>query len=91
MTFTDPWLASSLATLSFCSFLNAQQAVSLQAATVPRLVNYSGKARDVQGKANCGIVGATFAIYKDQYEGSPLWFETQNVEGVVWQLLVLLI
>jgi len=81
MTFADPRLAVSLATLSFCAFLNAQQAVSPQAATVPRLVNYSGKATDVQGKAICGIVGATFAIYKDQCEGAPLWSETQNVEG----------
>jgi len=46
---------------------------------VPRLVNYSGKALDAQGKALSGIAGVTFAIYKDQYEGSPLWLETQNV------------
>jgi hypothetical protein len=48
-------------------------------AIVPRLVNYSGKALDAQGKPLAGIAGVTFAIYKDQYEGSPLWLETQNV------------
>ena len=46
---------------------------------VPRLVNYSGKAFDAAGKPLAGIAGVTFAIYKDQYEGSPLWLETQNV------------
>lgn len=48
---------------------------------VPRLVNFSGKAIDAQGNALSGTVGATFANYKDQYEGSPLWLETQNVQA----------
>jgi hypothetical protein len=48
-------------------------------AVVPRLVNYSGRALDAQGRPISGIAGATFSIYKDQYEGSPLWLETQNV------------
>jgi hypothetical protein len=30
---------------------------------VPRLVNFSGKAMDAQGKAVSGVAGATFAIY----------------------------
>jgi hypothetical protein len=46
---------------------------------VPRLVNYSGKVLDAEGKPLAGIAGVTFAIYKDQSEGSPLWLETQNV------------
>jgi hypothetical protein len=46
---------------------------------VPRLVNYSGKVLDADAKPLSGIAGVTFAIYKDQYEGSPLWLETQNV------------
>jgi hypothetical protein len=44
-----------------------------------RLVNFSGKVANAQGKAISGIAGVTFAIYKDQYEGAPLWLETQNV------------
>lgn len=48
-------------------------------AIVPRLVNYSGKVLDAQGKPQPGIAGLTFSIYKDQYEGAPLWMETQNV------------
>jgi hypothetical protein len=35
---------------------------------------------DLQGKSISGrIAGVTFAISKDQYEGTPLWLETQNV------------
>jgi hypothetical protein len=66
----------------FCSFLTAQQpSASASSAVVPRLVNFSGRAIDAQGKIITGIAGATFAIYKDQYEGSPLWLETQNVQA----------
>ena len=66
----------------FCSFLNAQQpAVSASSAVVPRLVNFSARATDSEGKIISGIAGATFAIYKDQYEGSPLWFETENIQA----------
>jgi hypothetical protein len=36
---------------------------------VPRQVNFSGKAADAQDKAISGVAGATFSIYKDQYEG----------------------
>jgi hypothetical protein len=48
---------------------------------VPRLVNYSGKAVDAQGKTLTGVAGVTFAIYKDQTDGAPLWLETQNVQA----------
>jgi hypothetical protein len=48
---------------------------------VPRLVNYSGKALDAQGRPLSGIAGVTFSIYKDQYDGAPLWLETQNVQA----------
>jgi hypothetical protein len=80
MTLTHRLLAVSLAATLFCFFLNAQQTVSPQAATVPRLVNFSGKATDAQGKVVSGTAGVTLAIYKDQYEGVPLWTETQNVQ-----------
>jgi hypothetical protein len=48
---------------------------------VPRLMKYSGKAVDAQGKTFTGVVGITFAIYKDQTDGAPLWLETQNVQA----------
>jgi hypothetical protein len=68
--------------LLFCWAMNAQQTPSLTgAATVPRLVNYSAKATDAQGKVISGIAGATFAIYKEESGGSPLWLETQNIQA----------
>jgi endosialidase-like protein len=48
--------------------------------TVPRLVNFSGRAVDAQGKAITGTTGITFAIYSVQFEGAPLWLETQNIQ-----------
>jgi hypothetical protein len=66
--------------LSFCCVLGSAQTPSTSGATgVPQLVNFSGKASDVQGKPISGVAGATFAIYQQQYEGAPLWMETQNV------------
>src|SRR5450755_3179368 len=64
-------------------FLNAQQPApsATVAAVVPRLVNFSGRVVDAQGKPLSGIAGITFSIYKDQTDGSPLWMETQNVEA----------
>lgn len=62
--------------------LFAQQSASSSAAneaTVPGLVSFSGKLPDAQGKSTPGIAGITFAIYKDQEGGAPLWLETQNV------------
>src|SRR6266851_7437329 len=47
---------------------------------VPRLVKFAGVFKEEQGKARTGVVGVTFAIYKDQEGGAALWVETQNVE-----------
>jgi hypothetical protein len=69
-----------LAVLSACAQLGAQASLS-SSPVVPRLVNFSGKATDSQGKTVTGVVGATFAIYKDQFEGASLWIETQNVQA----------
>jgi hypothetical protein len=49
------------------------------AAPVTRLVKFSGVLRDASGQPRTGLVGITFAIYADQFEGSPLWMETHNV------------
>ena len=67
--------------LAFPLLLNAQQPVpSATAAVVPRLVNFSGRTIDAQGKPLPGIAGVTFTIYKGQYDGAPLWMETQSVQ-----------
>jgi hypothetical protein len=44
-------------------------------------VNFTGKTADAQGKLIAGIADVTFAIYKDQYEGAPLWLESQNIQA----------
>jgi hypothetical protein len=66
-------LSMLLVTLMLSFFASAQQTVTQSTPIVPRLVNFSGKAADTQGKAISGIAGVTFAIYKDQYDGAPLW------------------
>jgi trimeric autotransporter adhesin len=47
--------------------------------TVPHLVKFSGTVKDDAGHPRAGIAGITFALYKDQQGGAPLWMETQNV------------
>ena len=51
------------------------------AGNVPQLVKFSGLVRDDLGHVKTGMVGVTFAVYKDQDGGSPLWLETQNIEA----------
>ena len=64
--------AAVLVTVSF-----AQQASQL---TVPNLIRYGGELRDANGVALfSATVGVTFAIYKQQDGGAPIWIETQNV------------
>jgi len=69
---------SAIVALLLCSFLNAQQAEPQPKGVVPRLVHFSGKALDEQGKPLPGVTSIRFAIYKDQFEDAPLWVETQN-------------
>jgi trimeric autotransporter adhesin len=71
------WLCSLAAAQSVNSSQTLQP--SQASAVVPRLVNYSGKAIDAEGKIISGTAGATFAIYGEQSGGAPLWMETQNV------------
>jgi hypothetical protein len=58
-------------------------AASVPAASnvVPHVIRFSGTAKDDSGKPITGILGVTFALYKDEQGGAPLWLETQNVEA----------
>ena len=47
-------------------------------ASVLRLMKFSGALRDPAGNPRTGAAGLTFALYKDQQGGSPLWLETHN-------------
>ena len=49
-------------------------------ASVPRLISYSGIAKDADGRALTGLLGVTFALYEDETGGAPVWLETQNVQ-----------
>lgn len=73
------YLLVLVGTLSVLQWANAQEAVT--GTVVPTLVNFSGKATSADGKAISGMEGVTFAIYKDQSGGAPLWLETQNVQA----------
>src|SRR5271157_128031 len=45
---------------------------------VPRLIKFSGVAKDATGQRRSGVVGITFSIYAEQQGGATLWMETQN-------------
>lgn len=47
---------------------------------VPQVVNFSGALSDVNNKPLTGVIGVTFALYKDPQGGVPLWMETQSVQ-----------
>src|ERR1700689_2070176 len=75
---TTVWLTLCLLMIT-CTLPLVAQNSAVTGAVVPRLVNYSGRVVDVDGKPLAGIGGVTFSIYKDQYECSPLWLETQKL------------
>ena len=59
---------------------NTSAASTSTPAAVPRLVQFSGVARDTDGKPLTGTVGITFLLYRDQQGGAPLWMEVQNLQ-----------
>ena len=60
-----------------CSISWAQRPVG---ATVPNVVRYGGTLKDAQGALLPSTTeGVTFAIYRQQEGGAPIWIETQNV------------
>lgn len=69
--------------LSFVFQIQAQQvATSSNGPTaLPRLVRFSGTARDIDGNPLTGVVGITFALYSDESGGAALWLESQNVQA----------
>ena len=64
----------ALSTLLLVSIVSAQQAPTT---AVPNLIRYSGVLKDASPASTA--VGVTFAIYKQQEGGAPIWMETQNV------------
>jgi hypothetical protein len=67
-----------LSTLVFQVTLSFTQPA--QPTSVPNLIRYGGAVRNLDGVANSSAtLGITFAIYKQQEGGAPVWLETQNV------------
>ena len=50
---------------------------STQTAAVPHLVKFSGTVKNTSGQA---LTGITFALYREDQGGAPLWVETQSVQ-----------
>ena len=71
-------LAIALSTLLLISICSAQQTSTT---SVPNLIGYNGTLKDTQTTASIPstTLGVTFAIYKQQDGGAPVWQETQNV------------
>src|ERR1700690_3022324 len=47
-------------------------------ASVPNFIRYEGTLHDFRGATASTTVGVTFAIYKQQEGGAPVWMEIQN-------------
>jgi Chaperone of endosialidase len=81
-------LALILCLAGITSIATAQSAAGTPApstsqpsSVVPQLVRISGTLSDLNGKPLTGVQGVTFALYKDQQGGAPLWLETQSVRA----------
>ena len=61
------------------ALLSAQQSNTDGNPSIPHLIHFSGALKDVDGNPARGTVGVTFAFYKEEEGGAPLWMETQNV------------
>src|SRR5207249_5638378 len=48
--------------------------------TVPRLIAFNGVLKDRTDRPLKGVIGLSFALYKDQEGGAPLWTEIQNLQ-----------
>jgi hypothetical protein len=59
---------------------SAQEQAIAATSAVPKVVNYSGTLKDLDGKPLTGVTGVTFMLYKEAQGGAPLWMETQSVQ-----------
>jgi len=78
-------LATLIVTLCLlCAVTLSQQSTSTTSAAVsdnvPRLIPFNGTALDAAGRPIAHATGVTFALYKEQQGGAPLWIEVQNVQ-----------
>ncbi len=70
-------IALAFSTLFLVSICSAQQ---VSPTAIPNLIRYGGTIKNAQGAAvSSATTGVTFAIYKQQDGGAPVWMETNNV------------
>jgi hypothetical protein len=55
------------------------QHVATEGQQVPLVIRFSGHIHDLNDKPIVGLNGVTFALYKEETGGAPLWLEVQNV------------
>lgn len=80
MKFPKQWRARFWIFFLLSTFAVAQSTSNVSSSqTVPHLVKYSSNLKDESGHAKSGVLGVTFALYKEQEGGAPLWLEIQNV------------
>ena len=58
----------------------AQQSNAAEAASIPHMIRFSGTLTDSGGRPAHNPAGVTFALYRDEQGGAPLWMETQTVK-----------
>ncbi|HTT60856.1 MAG TPA: hypothetical protein VMG35_03415 [Bryobacteraceae bacterium] len=75
------WMACSATFAPGQSPGGAAASTSMATSGVPRLIAFSGTAKDPGGQPVAGVAGATFSIYRDEDGGVPLWMETQNIQA----------
>lgn len=80
-TFRSALIVATLL-LALSSLGLTQNTVNSTGISVPHLIKFSGVVKDGAGAPKTGVVGVTFAFYKDQQGGgTPLWLETQNAQA----------
>ena len=63
-----------------CSLVAVSPAQQTLTAAVPNLISYSGTLSVSNSVATpAKTIGVTFAIYREQVGGAPIWLETQNI------------
>src|SRR5580658_10227152 len=72
---------SVFALVGGCLLVLCAAAQTPAGSALPRLVRFSGAAKDPGGDPIMGVTGITFALYAEQTGGAPLWSETQNVQA----------
>jgi len=79
-TFRSALIVATLL-LAVCPLGLTQNPANSTTVSMPHLIKFSGVLKDEAGAPKTGVAGITFALYKDQQGGTPLWLETQNVQA----------